>query len=110
MQKHIYSSGLDSLSSANCVRLLHHLSREGRTIVCTIHQPAASVFETFDHIYVLAEGNCVYQGSSLNTVPYLSSIGLQCPQYHNPADFRKFHYILTLFIANLFTFYFQYLK
>lgn len=85
-----YNSGLDSLSSANCIRMLHHLSREGRTIVFTIHQPAASIFETFDHIYVLAEGNCVYQGSAINTVPYLSSIGLQCPQYHNPADFRNF--------------------
>lgn len=80
-------SGLDSLSSANCIRLLHHLSREGRTIVLTIHQPAASIYEIFDHIYVLADGSCVYQGSANNTVPYLSSIGLQCPQYHNPADF-----------------------
>ncbi|XP_037046684.1 ATP-binding cassette sub-family G member 1 [Bradysia coprophila] len=81
------TTGLDSLSSTNCIRLLHHLSREGRTIVFTIHQPAASIFETFDHIYVLAEGNCVYQGTANNTVPYLSSIGLNCPQYHNPADF-----------------------
>ncbi|KAJ6643142.1 ATP-binding cassette subfamily G member 4 [Pseudolycoriella hygida] len=81
------TTGLDSLSSANCIRLLHHLSREGRTIIFTIHQPAASIFESFDHIYVLADGNCVYQGSANNTVPYLSSIGLQCPHYHNPADF-----------------------
>lgn len=83
------TSGLDSSSSAYCVRLLHNLSREGRTIVCTIHQPAASVYEMFDHVYVLAQGQCIYQGSADNTVAYLSSIDLQCPQYHNSADFCK---------------------
>lgn len=84
-----YNSGLDSSSSAYTIRLLHDLAREGRTIVCTIHQPSASVYEMFDHIYVLAEGQCVYQGSADNTVPYLSSIGLNCPKYHSAADYCK---------------------
>lgn len=81
------TTGLDSSSSTYTIRLLHNLAREGRTIVCTIHQPSASIYELFDHIYVLAEGHCVYQGSHSNTVPYLASIGLQCPQYHSAADY-----------------------
>lgn len=40
-------------------------------------------------VYMLAEGMCIYHGSSENTVPYLASIGLQCPMYHNPADYSK---------------------
>lgn len=44
----------------------------------------------FDLVYALADGHCVYQGSSLNTVPYLHSVGLQCPQYHNAADYREY--------------------
>ncbi|XP_059616488.1 ATP-binding cassette subfamily G member 4 isoform X2 [Phlebotomus argentipes] len=81
------TTGLDSSSSAQCVRLLQNLSREGRTIVCTIHQPSASIYNTFDHVYIMAEGHCVYQGSANNTVAYLSSLGLHCPQYHSPADY-----------------------
>lgn len=80
-------SGLDSSSSTYTIRLLHNLAREGRTIVCTIHQPSASIYEMFDHVYVLAEGHCVYQGTNDNTVPYLASLGLQCPQYHSAADY-----------------------
>ena len=66
---------------------MHSLAREGRTIVCTIHQPSASIYEMFDHVYVLADGHCIYQGSNDNTVPYLASLGLQCPQYHSAADY-----------------------
>ncbi|XP_055712989.1 ATP-binding cassette sub-family G member 1 [Phlebotomus papatasi] len=81
------TTGLDSSSSAQCVRLLQNLAREGRTIVCTIHQPSATIYNTFDHVYIMAEGQCVYQGSADNTVAYLSSLGLYCPQYHSPADY-----------------------
>lgn len=69
--------------------MLKGLARGGRTIICTIHQPSATIFEMFDHVYVMAEGRCIYQGSSTNTLAYLSSVGLNCPEYHNPADYSK---------------------
>lgn len=105
-------SGLDSSSSAYCVQLLHNLSREGRTIICTyylcyycyynccyigvyivigtIHQPSAAIYEMFDQVYVLAQGQCVYRGAAANTLAYLAENGLQCPMYHSLADFCMF--------------------
>lgn len=82
-------SGLDSSSSSYCVRMLHNLSREGRTIICTIHQPSAAIYEMFDQVYVLAQGQCVYKGAAANTLSYLGENGLQCPLYHSMADFCK---------------------
>lgn len=81
------SSGLDSVSTTQCLALLKNLAAEGRTIICTIHQPSALIFETFDHIYALAEGQCIYQGSHSNVVPFLSQLNLVCPPFNNPADF-----------------------
>ena len=81
------TTGLDSLSSTQCIQLLKKLAEEGRTIICTIHSPSALLLKLFDNIYAMADGNCIYQGSSQNLVSFLSSLDLVCPETFNPADF-----------------------
>ncbi|XP_003491703.1 ATP-binding cassette sub-family G member 1 [Bombus vosnesenskii] len=82
------TTGLDSSSCSQCVALLKRLAKiERRTIICTIHQPSALLLEMFDAIYAVAGGYCIYRGSVKSLLPHMSSIGIDCPPYHNPADF-----------------------
>uniref|UniRef100_T1PFN6 ABC-2 type transporter n=1 Tax=Musca domestica TaxID=7370 RepID=T1PFN6_MUSDO len=81
------TTGLDSSSSFDTIKLLQKLASHGRTIVCTIHQPSSNIYNLFNQIYVMSQGYCTYQGTPDRTVDYFKSIGLECPPYHNPADF-----------------------
>lgn len=81
------TSGLDSSSSTQCIQLLKKLAQQGKTIICTIHTPSSMLFNMFDHLYALADGCCIYQGSSRNLITFLDEINLKCPETFNPSDF-----------------------
>lgn len=81
------TSGLDNSTSKKCVELLKQLAREGRTIICTIHQPSALLLNMFDHLFTVAEGQCIFTGTSNNIVPFLKELDIICPEYYSPSDF-----------------------
>ncbi|XP_055549562.1 ATP-binding cassette sub-family G member 4-like [Wyeomyia smithii] len=81
------TSGLDISTSKKCVELLKHLAREGRTIICTIHQPSALLLNMFDHLFTMAEGECIFTGSTGNIVPFLKELDIICPEHYSPSDF-----------------------
>ncbi|XP_054735493.1 ATP-binding cassette sub-family G member 1 [Anastrepha obliqua] len=81
------TSGLDDVTAAQCIRLLSELAKQGLTIVCTIHQPSATIFNYFDSVFVLASGKCVYQGPPVAVIPFLRHINVECPKYYSPSDY-----------------------
>nr|QIK02748.1 ATP-binding cassette sub-family G member 1-like protein [Nilaparvata lugens] len=81
------TTGLDDLASSQCISLLKALARGGRTVICSIHTPSARLFSLFDHVYIVSEGQCVFQGHGHDIVAFLASFGLNCPKHYNPADF-----------------------
>ncbi|XP_065341155.1 ATP-binding cassette subfamily G member 4-like [Cloeon dipterum] len=80
------TTGLDVVAATQCIKHLSSVAAQGRTVVCTIHQPSALIFSIFQHVYFLADGFCVFQGQAERTVDFLASANFPCPQYNNPAD------------------------
>ncbi|KAK8104951.1 hypothetical protein PG999_008310 [Apiospora kogelbergensis] len=57
------TSGLDSQTSWAILDLLEKLSKAGQSVLCTIHQPSAMLFQRFDRLLFLAKGGkTVYFG------------------------------------------------
>ena len=56
------TSGLDSFMAYNVVESMKNLAQQGKTIICTIHQPSSEIFEMFDKICLLTEGKLAFLG------------------------------------------------
>ncbi|KAL3996741.1 macrophage-stimulating 1 receptor [Sarotherodon galilaeus] len=81
------TTGLDS-NTANCIiGLLHKLSRRGKTVIFSIHQPRYSIFKQFDHLTLMHKGEVVYAGAADHALVYFTNLGYQIEPFNNPADF-----------------------
>src|SRR5687767_5353242 len=83
------ATGLDSSTALSIVTLLSQLARGGMIVVCSIHQPRANIFSQFDKVLLLMKGRTAYYGPQAALVPYFTALGLQLPQFTNPADWVR---------------------
>ncbi|OCF60041.1 ABC transporter [Kwoniella mangroviensis CBS 10435] len=81
------TSGLDGQSSFLIVSFLRKLAAAGQAVLCTIHQPSASLFAQFDLLLLLkAGGKMVYFGEVDNLSDYFSKHDIKIPKEVNPAE------------------------
>ncbi|CAH7145414.1 broad substrate specificity ATP-binding cassette transporter ABCG2 [Phodopus roborovskii] len=81
------TTGLDSSTANAVLLLLKRMSKQGRTIIFSIHQPRYSIFKLFDSLTLLASGKLMFHGPAQEALEYFASTGYHCEPYNNPADF-----------------------
>ncbi|XP_066548887.1 broad substrate specificity ATP-binding cassette transporter ABCG2 [Amia ocellicauda] len=81
------TTGLDANTANSIIRLLHKLSRNGKTIIFSIHQPRYSIFRQFDYLTLMNRGEVIFAGQAEKAVGYFEGLGYKCEPFNNPADF-----------------------
>ena len=81
------TSGLDAKMAADVVAILRKLSRSGRTVVATIHQPSFALFSAFDELLLLTAGRVAFSGPTRDSAAHFSALGFPTPAHENPADY-----------------------
>ncbi len=65
--------------------------QDKKTIFLTIHHPNSDIFDLFDRLILLLDGQFVYQGPAHEAANYFESrLCLLCPELSNPADYFIF--------------------
>ena len=92
------TTGLDSGAAFNVMKTVHTLAKEQNvSVICTIHQPSAEVFQLFNRILLLEEGGkTVFFGNAEDLEKYYEKYGFgkKTPVEKNPADWaiEAIHY------------------
>ncbi|NXR72238.1 ABCG2 protein, partial [Pycnonotus jocosus] len=81
------TTGLDASTANAVLLLLKRMSKQGKTIIFSIHQPRYSIFRLFDTLTLLAAGRVLYHGPAQQAIEHFQTLGYQCEPYNNPADF-----------------------
>ena len=81
------TTGLDSFMAESIVNTLKSVSTEGRTVICTIHQPSSQVFALFEQLLLIADGRVAFMGPITEAMRFFTSLSYKCPDNFNPADF-----------------------
>lgn len=58
------TTGLDSAAAFFVIEVLRNIALDGRIVVCTIHQPSSYIFDLFDDLCLLSNGEIIYFGEA----------------------------------------------
>ncbi|QHN84423.1 ABC transporter G family member [Arachis hypogaea] len=68
------------------IKSLDHKDAIQRTVIASIHQPSAEVFQFFDNLCLFSAGKTVYIGLASAAIQFFASNGFPCPALQNPSD------------------------
>ncbi|CAG9834805.1 unnamed protein product [Diabrotica balteata] len=81
------TSGLDSFMALQVVQALKAMAQNGKTVICTIHQPSSELYVLFDKIMLMTEGLTGFMGTREDADGFFKSMEARCPRNYNPADY-----------------------
>lgn len=67
--------GLDTFTAYSVVTTLGALAASGRTVVATVHQPSSEIFQMFDDLLLLNDGQVIYHGERDHVIEYFGARG-----------------------------------
>ena len=70
--------GLDARAAAIVMRSVKNVSRNGRTVMVTIHQPSIEIFEGFDALFLLQRGGRVSYFQPWNIISPVVTLIKRC--------------------------------
>ncbi len=80
------TSGLSAADAFSVVRLLRKLAVNGHAVVMSIHQPRSNIFQLFDVLLLMRQGQMVYFGSAKGCSKYFTIIGFPTPPGQSYSD------------------------
>jgi ATP-binding cassette, subfamily G (WHITE), member 2, SNQ2 len=81
------TTGLDSTAAHYVVSYLRRVADSGVTVLMTIHQPSAAVFDMCDNMLLLdSTGHLAYDGPISASAAYFERAGFKAAMRENPAD------------------------
>jgi ABC-2 type transporter len=92
-------SGLDSVNAQRVIQALRSMAsgpENGTSIIMTVHQPSSQIFEAFDRVMLMSQGQMLFDGAPSETVQWCEAHGRPVPLNHNPAD-----HLLTIAFSDM---------
>lgn len=80
---------MDAVTVINLAGLARHYLLLQATVMMSLLQPAPEVFELFDDVLLLSEGQVVYHGPREQVMPFFHSLGFAIPARKGIADFLQ---------------------
>jgi ABC-type multidrug transport system ATPase subunit len=87
---------LDSFGAERVMKAVKNIAARGTPVVCTIHQPSATLFSMFTHLLLLKKGGYTTYFGPIGDRPgdcsvmldyFAGALGREIKPFQNPAEF-----------------------